>query len=84
MEISPGMSGKKKRDREKDQSCNFIFDVIKRYSPQPVDDITDYNLCNLWFLLGETPSQIKNKVTRHNDSALGWTLIYPHALLLLL
>lgn len=27
---------------------------------QPVDDITDYNLHNVWFLLGETHTGIEN------------------------
>lgn len=45
MEISPRVTGEEKRGgMGKDQSCNFIFDVIKRYSPQPDDDITDYKL----------------------------------------
>lgn len=44
IEISPRVMGEEKqRVMGKDQSCNFIFDVIKRNSPQPVGDITPTN-----------------------------------------
>lgn len=63
MEISPEARKKKTGRRKKIRAATLIFDVIKRHSPQPVDDITDYNLCNLWFLSGEAASQIQTLVT---------------------
>lgn len=45
---------RKIKEREEIRAATVIFDVIKTHCPQPVDDITDYNL---GFLQGETASK---------------------------
>lgn len=75
-----GGYGDVSRSEGGDRAATLIFDVIRRHCPQLVDDITVYNLYNLWNSF--TNPDLGDH--RHNDSASGWMIIYPHTLLLLL
>lgn len=73
------------RDRKKIRAATLIFDVIKRHSPQPVDDITDTIGTISGLFLGRNSLRNPNLGDhRYSDSVSGWMISYPHALLLLL
>ena len=79
--------GKNKRGggQKEDQSCNFNLWCHQETQPAACWWHHRYNLYNLWFILGRNSLRNPNLGDhRYSDSASGWMISYPHALLLLL